>query len=261
MKRMAFFIYGVTGYLLFLATYVWLAGFVGDLLVPRSIDSPASDSVALSLAIDLGLIVLFGLQHSIMARPAFKQIWTRIVPQTVERSTYLFASCAVTIFLIWQWRAVDLVIWDVRHPAGRWLLYGLFATGWLMVPAVSLMIHHFDLFGMRQVWLYLRGQEYTPLPFRTPLLYSRVRHPLYIGWAIAFWATPTMTAGHLLFASGMTGYMLLAVVFEERDLIAHFGHQYLEYRNRVPMFVPWRRTALNVRKSASDSGRKFAARN
>jgi protein-S-isoprenylcysteine O-methyltransferase Ste14 len=160
------------------------------------------------------------------------------VPQAIERSTYVYASCAATIFLIWQWRAVDLVVWDVRQPAGRWLLYGLFAAGWLMVPAVTLMIHHFDLFGTRQVWLYLRGREYTSLPFRTPLLYSQIRHPLYVGWAIFFWATPTMTAGHLLLAAGMTGYMLLAVVFEERDLIAHFGRQYEDYRKRVPMFVP-----------------------
>ncbi len=257
MKRIAFFIYGVTGHLLFLATYVWLAAFVGDVLVEQSIDSPASASVALALAVDLGLLVLFGLQHSIMARPAFKRVWTRIVPQPIERSTYVFASSAVTIFLIWQWRAVDLVVWDVRHPAGRWLLYGMFAAGVLLVPAVSLMIHHFDLFGTRQVWLYLRGREYTPLPFRTPLLYGHVRHPLYVGWAIFFWATPTMTAGHLLLAAGMTGYMLLAVVFEERDLIAHFGRQYEEYRNRVPMFVP-RRSVLT--RSASDSSLPPGAR-
>lgn len=242
MKRTLFFVYGVTGHLLFLATYAWLAAFVANLLVPRSIDSTASDSVPLAVAIDLGLIVLFGLQHSIMARPAFKQVWTRIVPQPIERSTYVFVSNAVTMLLIWQWRAIDLVVWDVQFPAGRWLLYGLFAFGVLMVPAVSLMINHFDLFGTRQVWLYLRGREYTALPFRTPLLYNRVRHPLYIGWTIFFWATPTMTAGHLLLAVGMTSYMLLAVVFEERDLVAYFGHQYVEYQRRVPMFVTWRGT-------------------
>jgi protein-S-isoprenylcysteine O-methyltransferase Ste14 len=251
MKRMAFFIYGVTGYLLFLAIYAWLAAFVGDLLVGHSVDSPASDSMAQALAIDLGLIVLFGLQHSIMARPAFKQAWTRIVPQPIERSTYLYATCAVTALLIWQWRPAALVVWDVQHPAGRWLLHGLFAFGVLLVPAVSLMIHHFDLFGMRQVWLHLRGREYTSLAFRTPLLYSQIRHPLYVGWAIFFWATPTMTAAHLLLAAGMTGYMLLAVVFEERDLIAHFGQEYEEYRKRVPMFVPRRRAALPVPASES----------
>jgi protein-S-isoprenylcysteine O-methyltransferase Ste14 len=243
MKRLAFFIYGVIGHLGFLAVYAWLAAFVGNLMVEHSIDSPAASTVGVALLIDLGLIVLFGLQHSIMARPAFKQVWTRIVPKPIERSTYVFVSNAVTILLMWQWRAVDLVVWDVRHPAGRWLLYGLFAIGWLMVPTVSLMINHFDLFGTRQVWLYLRGREYRSLPFRTPMLYTQIRHPLYIGWAIAFWATPTMTVGHLLLAAGMTGYMLLAVVFEERDLLSHFGRQYEEYRERVPMFVPRLRPA------------------
>jgi protein-S-isoprenylcysteine O-methyltransferase Ste14 len=245
---MLFFIYGVTGHLLFLATYAWFVGFVGDLLVPRSVDSPTSDSVPLAVAIDLGLIVLFGLQHSIMARPAFKQVWTRFVPQPIERSTYVFTSCAVLMLLMWQWQAVDLVVWDVRHPVARWALYGLYAGGILMVPAVTLMIDHFDLCGTRQVWLYLRSRENTPLPFKTPLLYSQIRHPLYVGWAIFFWATPRMTAGHLLLAAGMTAYMLVAVIFEEHDLIAHFGHQYEEYRRRVPMFVPWRGAALPTPK-------------
>ncbi|MBI3860800.1 MAG: isoprenylcysteine carboxylmethyltransferase family protein [Planctomycetia bacterium] len=238
MQRIAFFIYGVTGHLLFLATYAWLAVFVGNFVVHHSVDSPPSHSIGLAIIVDLGLIVLFGLQHSTMARPAFKAIWTRIVPQPIERATYVHAANIATAFLIWQWRAIDVVVWDVQNPVGRWLLYGLFAAGWLMVPAVTLMINHFDLFGTRQVWLYLKGQEYEALPFRTPMLYSKVRHPLYVGWFIAFWATPTMTAGHLLLASGMTAYILVAVVFEERDLIAHFGQRYLEYRNRVPMFFP-----------------------
>lgn len=239
MKRLSFFIYGVTGHLLFLATYVWLAGFVGNLIVPNSMDSAGADSIPLAIAIDLGLITLFGLQHSIMARPWFKRVWTRVIPEPIERSTYVFASCAVTILLMWQWRAIDLMVWDVELPIVRGLLCGLFAIGWLMVPLVSLMIHHFDLFGTRQVWLYLRGREYTSLPFRTPMLYGKIRHPLYVGWMIAFWATPTMTVGHLLFAAAMTGYMLLAVVFEERDLVNHFGAQYEEYRRKIPMFVPW----------------------
>lgn len=252
MIRTAFFVYGVTGHLLFFATYAWLAGFVGNSVVPHSIDAPLSDSVPLAVAIDLGLIVLFGLQHSIMARPAFKKVWTRIVPEPIERSTYVFVSCAVTMLLIWQWRPIELVVWDIRYPAGRWLLHGLFAVGWLMVPAVSLMIHHFDLFGTRQVWLYFRGRPFTELPFRTPMLYSRMRHPLYVGWAIAFWATPTMTAGHLLFAATMTAYMMLAVVFEERDLVSHFGQTYEDYRRRVPMFVPW----LTVASTASQALRE-----
>jgi len=241
MKRVAFFIYGVTGHLLFLVIYAWLAAFVGNFMLPKTIDTPASDSTLLALSLDFGLIALFGLQHSIMARPAFKRVWTKIVPEPIERSTYVFASCAVTALLMWQWRAVDVVIWDVQNPIGRGIFYTLFAVGWLMVPTVSLMINHFDLFGTRQVWLYLRGKEYTALPFHTPYLYGKVRHPLYAGWMIAFWATPTMTAGHLLFAAAMSSYMLLAVVFEERDLIAHFGQHYEDYRRRIPMLLPLRR--------------------
>jgi protein-S-isoprenylcysteine O-methyltransferase Ste14 len=238
MKRSLFFVYGVVGHLLFLVVYAWLAAFVGNVFVPQTIDGAGSGLAARSLAIDFGLIVVFGLQHSIMARPAFKRVWTKVVPQPIERSTYVYASCAATALLILAWQPVDLIVWDVQDPLGRWLLYALFAFGWLMVPAVSFMIHHFDLFGTRQVWLYLRGREYTALPFRTPLLYAQMRHPLYVGWAIAFWATPTMTLGHVLLAAGMTGYMLLAVLFEERDLIAYFGDHYEDYRRRVPMFVP-----------------------
>jgi len=181
---------------------------------------------------------MFGVQHSVMARPWFKRVWTRVVPGPIERSTYVLLSCLVTMLLMWQWRGIDAVVWNVEQPLARGLAWGLFAIGWLLVPAVSLLINHFDLFGTRQVWLYLRGQEYTSLPFGTPLLYKHVRHPLYIGWTLAFWATPTMTAGHLLFAAVLTGYMALAAVVEERDLVAHFGGQYVEYRRRVPMFVP-----------------------
>ena len=238
MKSIAFFIYGVVGHLFFLATYAWMAGFVGSLLVRHTIDSPISDPMWRAIAIDLGLILLFALQHSIMARPSFKQVWTRIVPQPLERSTYVYASCVVTILLMWQWRAVGPLVWDVQFPAGKLLLNGLFVAGWFMVPAVSLLINHFDLFGTRQVWLHLRGREYTSLPFRTPGLYARIRHPLYVGWMIAFWATPTMTLGHLVFAAGMTAYIFVAIFFEERNLISHFGQQYEEYRKRVPAFVP-----------------------
>lgn len=238
MKRIAFFLYGTLGHLGFLATYAVLAAFVGNLWDGVSMDSRTVGPLPWAIAIDLGLVALFGLQHSIMARPAFKRVWTKIVPPPIERSTYVYASCVVTLLFIWQWRSIDVVIWNVENPVGRGLLYGLFAAGWLLVPVVSLMINHFDLFGTRQVWLHLRGKEYEPLPFRTPFLYAHIRHPLYIGWAIAFWATPTMTLGHWLFATGMTGYMLLAVIFEERDLVAHFGRQYEEYREQVPMFVP-----------------------
>jgi methanethiol S-methyltransferase len=237
MRRLSFFVFGVCGYLLFLATFAYMAGFVGNFLVPKSIDSAPADWLS-AVGIDLMLIGLFGLQHSIMARPWFKHFWTRLVPQPVERSTYVISSCVVTFLLMWQWRGLDAVIWDVKEPVGRVLLWGLFAAGWLLVPAVTLMINHFDLFGTRQVWLYLRGRPYTALPFRTPLLYNRIRHPLYVGWALAFWATPTMTMGHLLFAATLTLYMAIAARIEERDLVRHFGGAYRDYQRRVPMFIP-----------------------
>lgn len=237
MQRHLFLAYGLGCYLLFLATYAWMAGFVGGLW-DRSIDGPAADPPEVAAAVNLGLLLLFGLQHSLMARPAFKRLWTRLVPRPIERSTYVLLSCGVTILLMWQWRAMPGVVWQVTSPAGRAALWGLFAAGWLMVPVVSLMIHHFDLFGVRQVWLHYRGERYQPLPFRTPYLYKRIRHPLYVGWALAFWATPTMTAGHLLFASTLTMYMVAAAVIEEKDLIEAYGRQYEEYRRHVPMFIP-----------------------
>ena len=238
MKRSLFFAYGVICYLLFLGIYAYFCAFTANKLVPTTIDAPVVGSWQSAVVINLALIAAFGIQHSVMARPAFKQAWTRIVPQPIERSTYLLASFLVLALLIWQWRPIDAVVWDVQNPIGRGVLWTLFAAGWLMVPAVSLMISHFDLFGLRQVWLHLRGLEYESLPFRTPLLYGHIRHPLYVGWALAFWATPTMTAGHLLFAVGLTGYMMAAALVEERDLIAHFGHQYVDYCRSIPRYLP-----------------------
>jgi protein-S-isoprenylcysteine O-methyltransferase Ste14 len=205
--------------------------------LPWTIDS-SSVAAPLAILIDVGLIALFGVQHSVMARPAFKRVWTKLVPEPIERSTYVLFSCLVLFLLMWQWQGLPGVVWDVRHPVARSLMWALFASGWLFVPAVTFMISHFDLFGTRQVWLHLKGQPNTPLPFHTPMLYARMRHPLYVGWAIAFWATPTMTLGHLLFAATLTTYMVIAVYFEERDLVAHFGEKYRAYQQRVPMFIP-----------------------
>lgn len=238
MKRWLFFAYGISCHLFFLGTYAYMAGFVGNVFVPKTIDTPSSLPIALAVGVNLLLLGLFAVQHSVMARPAFKQRWTRIIPQPIERSTYVLASCLVTIVLMWQWQGIESIIWNVQNPHFRTLMWGLFTAGWLAVPAVSLLINHFDLFGTRQVWHYFRGQECEPLKFRVPSVYKNVRHPLYVGWALAFWAIPTMTIGHLLFAGVLTLYMAGAAMIEERDLIAHFGEQYREYRRCVPMFIP-----------------------
>jgi protein-S-isoprenylcysteine O-methyltransferase Ste14 len=241
MRRWLFFVYGVSAHGGFFLLYAYMAGFVGNFLVPKTIDTPAAGSIATSIVVDVLLLVAFGLQHSVMARPGFKSVWTRIVPPVIERSTYVWASTAVTILLMWQWRGIDIVVWDAHKPVLRAALWALFAIGWLLVPVASLLINHFDLFGSRQVWLQFTGREYAALPFRTPLFYKHVRHPLYVGWAIAFWAIPTMTVGHLLFAVALTTYMVIATFFEERDLVAYFGEQYDSYRRAVPKFIPrWR---------------------
>jgi protein-S-isoprenylcysteine O-methyltransferase Ste14 len=240
MQRKLFFLYGVAAHVMFLGVYAWMAAFVGNFgfgLIP-TIDGPRNGSILTAIVIDFGLIALFGVQHSVMARPTFKKWWTQFVPQPIERSTYVVISNLLMMLLMWQWRPIGGIVWDVTHPVGRTSLHALFALGWLMVPAVSLMINHFDLFGTRQVWLHLSGREYANLPFRTPLMYRIVRHPLYVGWMIAFWATPTMTLTHLLFAAGLTAYIFVAIPFEERNLVEHFGEDYRAYRRRVGGLVP-----------------------
>jgi protein-S-isoprenylcysteine O-methyltransferase Ste14 len=238
MKRTAFLAYGVISHLLFLAVYLYFAGWMVNFLAPKSIDSAPAGPLGEALAINLALIGLFAAQHSIMARPAFKAIWTKWIPQPVERSTYVLIANVVLALLMWQWRTIDAVIWQVPAGLVTYLTMGLFIVGVLAVPAVSLLINHFDLFGTRQVWLYFRKRPYTSLPFKTPMVYRHVRHPLYLGWALFFWVTPIMTAGHLLFAASMSLYMVLASKVEERDLVRHFGTQYEDYRLRVPAFVP-----------------------
>lgn len=238
MQRWFYFTYGTVCHLLFLGTYVWLAAFVADVGLPKTIDRPAVPYRTSAVLVNLALILLFAVQHSVMSRPAFKRVWTRIVPAAIERSTYVLLSCIVLGVLIWQWRPLDQVIWEVRAPVGRVALHVCQGLGWLLVPAVTLMIDHFDLFGTRQVWLHLRGRQYMPLAFGATMLYRYVRHPLYLCWGLAFWATPTMTVGHLLFAGALSVYMGLAAQIEERDLIAQHGHDYLEYRRRVGQFIP-----------------------
>jgi len=237
MRRIIAFIYGVTCYLIFFSSFLYAIGFVGNFLVPKSLDSAPEMTFGQALLVNVGLLGLFALQHSIMARPAFKQWWTKFVPPPVERSTYVLFSSLALLLLFWQWQPMGGTIWHVENSMGRLLLYGLFAFGWLLVLVSTFLINHFDLFGLRQVFLYLRGKEYTFLKFATPGPYKLVRHPLYIGWFFAFWATPTMTAAHLVFAVLTTAYILIAIQLEERDLLA--SHEaYAEYRRRVPMLVP-----------------------
>lgn len=237
MQRYLILLYGVVSYAVFFLTFLYAIGFVGNLLVPKSMDSASSGSLLPALLINLGLLALFALQHSIMARPAFKRWWTRWVPQSAERSTYVLFSSVALIALFAGWQPLGGVVWSIQQPAAVAGLYGLYFAGWLLVLYSTFLINHFDLFGLRQVWLHFRGQPYTPLSFRMPWLYRQVRHPLYVGWLLAFWATPEMTLTHLLFALVTTLYILVAIQFEERDLVdAH--PEYRSYQQRVPMLIP-----------------------
>jgi protein-S-isoprenylcysteine O-methyltransferase Ste14 len=213
-------------------------GFVGNLLVPKSIDSAASARLPAALLVDTLLLLLFAVPHSVMARPAFKRWWTKFVPPPVERSTYVLVSSLLLGLLFSQWRPSPAIVWDVGHPVGRWLLHAIFWAGWALALVSTFLIDHFDLFGLRQVYLHASGREYTPPAFRTPGLYRYVRHPLMTGFLLAFWATPTMTVGHLLFAAATTGYILIALQLEERDLVGYHGDQYRAYRKQAGMLLP-----------------------
>jgi protein-S-isoprenylcysteine O-methyltransferase Ste14 len=238
MKRLLILLYGVACYAVFFATFLYAIGFLGNAFVPTAIDAELTGSLAQALAIDIGLLALFALQHSIMARPAFKRWWTRFVPAAAERSTYVLFSSLALILMFWQWRPIGAVVWNVEGELARTLIYGGFAFGWALLLLATFLINHFDLFGLRQVWLNFRGRPYTDLAFRTPSLYKVMRHPIYVGWLLIFWCAPTMTAAHLLFALLTTAYILIALRLEERDLIAAFP-EYADYRKRVPALVPF----------------------
>jgi protein-S-isoprenylcysteine O-methyltransferase Ste14 len=237
-KRILFFGYGLVSYAFFLATFLYFIAFVGGFVVPQQLDAPLQGSIGAAIAIDVALVALFGIQHSVMARRGFKERWTQVVPWTVERSTFVLAASLALAFLIWQWRPIGIEIWSVENPAARAVLWTLFAAGWGTVLVVTFLINHFDLFGLRQVWLPLVGRPYTPVKFVTPLPYRVVRHPLYFGFLLALWMTPHMTLAHLWLAITMTTYILIGIHFEERDLVAEHGKAYEDYRRTVPKLLP-----------------------
>lgn len=237
MKRLGIFVYGVVCYAIFFITFLYAIGFLGNFWVPESIDSVREVPFGKALAINVGLLALFALQHSIMARPAFKRWWTRFIPESAERSTYvLFSSLAMIVLFAW-WQPMGGVIWSVHSPIARTIIHAAFGFGWALLLFSTFLINHFDLFGLRQAWLVLVGKPYTSLQFGAPLLYRYVRHPLYVGWLFTFWAAPTMTVAHLVFALATTAYILIGIQFEERDLVAAHP-EYAEYRRRVPMLIP-----------------------
>lgn len=232
--------YATAAYVLFLGAFLYSIGFVGDLLVPKTIDSGPPGPWIMALAVDAAVLGFFAVQHSVMARPAFKRWWTRIVPVGIERSTYVLASSLCLVLLFWQWRPLGVTVWALNGLASQ-IVFAVFVLGWLVVLASTFMLSHFELFGLTQAYSAFRDRTVETLPFHTPMLYGLVRHPIMLGFIMAFWAAPVMTYGHLAFAIATTGYILIALQLEESDLIASFGSKYLDYRSRVPMLVPFTR--------------------
>ena len=249
MKRVLAFAYGVVCYVVFLAVFVYLIGFVGDFLVPRSVDAGPQAPLTTAILVDVGLLALFALQHSVMARQGFKKRWTRLVPWHVERSTYVLAASVVLALVMWGWRPIPGQVWSVESAAGVAVLWSLFGLGWAVVLVSTFLIDHFRLFGLKQVWTHLRGRDLEPPRFQTPGFYRYVRHPLYVGFLLAFWCVPTMTWGHLLFAGVWTSWILLAIRLEERDLVRFHGEAYEAYRERVRALLPFPRASAVAGRS------------
>jgi methanethiol S-methyltransferase len=250
LRRLVIFIYGLASYAVFFATFLYAIGFIGNIqipgVVPVTLDGPPRTDFTTALLIDLGLLSLFAIQHSLMARPFFKRWLTRLIPEPAERSTYVLFSSLALIALFVGWQPLGGVMWDVQDPLARVVLWSLFGFGWMLVLVATFLINHFDLFGLRQIWLQLVGRPYTSLRFGTPGPYKLVRHPLYVGWFFAFWATPIMTGTHLLFALMTTAYILVAIQLEERDLVDSLGDDYRRYRERVPMLIPFMRRSTRA---------------
>jgi methanethiol S-methyltransferase len=245
--RIVAFLYGVAAYLIFFITFLYAIGFVEGLVVPKTIDDGAAAPLPQALLVNLVLMSIFATQHSVMARPQFKRWWTKFVPPSVERSTYVLLASLALALIIWKWEPLPAVVWRIADPSLAVAVIGLSFVGWLIVLTSTFLINHFELFGLHQVANNLAGRPMPAPRFRTPLLYHFVRHPIYLGFIIAFWATPVMTQGHLLFAAVTTAYILVGIWLEERDLVAVFGDEYLRYRQRVSMLAPWRKSAASKR--------------
>jgi protein-S-isoprenylcysteine O-methyltransferase Ste14 len=243
MGRFIAFLYGIVAYAIFLISFLNAVGFVENLVVPKTIDRGAAGPVVEAVIVNLVLMLLFAVQHSVMARRQFKAWWTRFVPASVERTTYVLLSSLVLLLLCWQWRPMPAIIWQVENPQIAAAITGLSFVGWLLALTSTFLINHFELFGLHQVTNNLAGRPMPTARFRVPLYYKFVRHPLYLGFIIAFWAAPTMTAGHLLFSAVTTAYIVVGALLEEQDLLAMFGDEYRRYRERVAMLVPWRKVA------------------
>jgi protein-S-isoprenylcysteine O-methyltransferase Ste14 len=253
MKKILMLFYGIVAYAIFFATFLYAVGFVSSWFVPKHIDSPPQSPLGFGLLVNAGLLSLFAIQHSVMARPAFKRWWTQFVPAPIERSTYVLLASVCLILLFREWQPMGGIVWMVESEGAAIVLKSLSMLGFAIVLVSTFLINHFDLFGLRQVWLNFRNEKYTDLPFRTPFFYKYVRHPLYLGFMIAFWATPVMTVAHLFFAIMTTLYMVTAIQFEERDLTTHFGTKYKQYKRVAPMLIPFTKTSADKKANREAS--------